>query len=241
MSQTKLTQYNFTACIKPQEEKKDLPLTDCTKFPYATDKLVFKHDTIECFVDHMNNLSIIAGDSIPQGTLLCVEEGWIGSTCHLANILTYRLDVAEELWPRDQLDFYDKVRSNTWEFLDEEAPLSLQKKHALFPFASKFNHSCQPNAHVMTCNLALYSDCYTAGICVYAVKDIYNGQEVCVNYGYDVGHCDDSVFNWNCECGLNKKTRKRIMRETWEYVEACYKEDKEMIDMLCYEKTKIPI
>ena len=214
-------------------------LYGCTKYPYATDKLIFKHDLIDCFVDCQNTLSIYAGDFISEGTLLCIEEGIIGSTPHIANVLTTRIDIAEELWPRDDFDFYEKVRSNTWEYMDDLAPMSLQKKHALFPFASKFNHSCTPNAHVITCGLPLYDNEYVGGICVYAVKDIHNGQEVCVNYGYDVGHSEDTVFSWSCQCGLDKKTRKRIMRETYDYVETCYKEDRDMIEQVCYDKTKL--
>jgi len=220
-----LSKHNPLDCLSP-----DLKSVAC-----AEDKIIFKHDFVVCCRDGHGALGIYATGPIEEGTLLCMEEAIIGSTNYVATVLSHRLDIAEELYPRANFDFHDKVCHNTWEYEDEAyAPFSLEKKHALCPYISKFNHHCSPNASVETVCISKHfydnpeeaSDNYVGGIVVYAVQDIEEGEEIYVNYGWDIGHTNsNSTFNWKCNCGLNKKTRSGIVNRNWRFVNECYERD----------------
>ena len=191
----------------------------------ALDKCLYKHPSIFCMATPDDCMGIYASEFIPEGTLLVLEEAYIGSTSFIATILSNRLDIAEELYPRgEHFSFHDKVCHNTWEYNEDTyAPASLSRQHALVPFISKFNHACMPNANVEMICLSKYmhetreeaTEHYVGGLACYAVEDIHPFSEIFVTYGDDVGHYEDperETFDWSCTCETTAKQRRRNLR-----------------------------
>jgi hypothetical protein len=227
------------------------------KYKYTTDKLNFKHNSIEAYYNTKSESFCIKAEKfIPKGTLLCIEEGIIGDLNHICFVLKNRTDIAKELYPRNTLDVFtsvanlnfndselcNKIIHNSWEWKMNNMPLRFKEDSTsiLCPFICKFNHSCISNAFVRAITISELESAkdeneYKGGIIIYSVKNIQPGEEITVSYGFDVGHPveneedNNNVFNWTCECGKSEKERCLYFHKCYREAKFWWNEDKEYV------------
>lgn len=223
--QTKLTQF-FTQCDSSTKKQKKFHLPETLR-PYdcTQESIIYKHDGVVCCKTEDGKLAIYATEYLPEGTLLVFEQAVVGSNDYIKSCLMHRNDIAKELYPRNTEDLQCKINHNAWEWEDDlYIPLHTTKTNAICPYISKFNHKCAPNAWVETLCISkfLYEEEYDAmmnfmgGIVVYAVDDIEPGEEICINYGYQIGHEEiNPNFAWKCDCTLTKKFRYKTSKTSY--------------------------
>jgi len=212
-------------------------------------KCVYRHDNIQVVFNRMKNqFKLVATQFIPKGTLLCIEEAFIGSGAYLLTILKHNTDIAKELYPRDKDEFttpstllqytttnlLHKINHNAWDWYSEKTdPLSMQSTYGLCPYISKCNHSCTPNAFTLRItNMRNIPDEYTGGFVLYAVEDVREKEEITISYGDTVGHLieSSSVFMWECNCGLSFSERCERLDTHLEMCRRWWTQDKEALD-----------
>lgn len=211
-------------------------------------KLLYRNDNIQILYDRVkDSFSMVATKLIPKGTLLCIEEAFIGSGPYLIGVLQYNPNLAKELYPRKKEEFttpasllhyttselLQKINHNSWEWYSEKTdPLSMQSSSGLCPFISKCNHSCTPNAFTLKITNIRSIEEYTAGFVLYAVQDIEEKQEITISYGDTVGHLieSNSIFGWSCMCGLRMSQRCELLSSYLRLCKTWWEEDKDIIN-----------
>jgi len=162
----------------------------------------------------------------------------------LCDWLSYRQAIASELYPRTDLSMKsleEKIEHNVWEWYEKGDPIEMKTSYALCPFIRKFNHSGTTYAFatrfIERCDMDHFSGYYL----IYAVEDIRQGEEICVSYGWEVGHHDGYTnFKWNCNCQLSYKERLKNFNINAKFVEHCSLADKDAIFQVLEGDTQNP-
>jgi hypothetical protein len=153
------------------------------------------------FIYHRSQISTIATNDISIGTLLMLEEGLIGTSNQIVKKMKNNEELNNLLYPRDNIDnLMEKYNHNAFEWD--------KKTYALFYTISRLNHSCDPNLCVSEVKIQK-KDCFA----LFAIKDIKANEELCISYGWDIGHVNSKIFNWKCDCNLTDKERKIIFNK----------------------------
>lgn len=212
-------------------------------------KVLYRNDHICVMYDRVkDNFKMVATQFIPKGTLLCIEEAFIGSGPYLISILQHNRELAKELYPRKKEELHtpssllqyttnqliQKINHNAWDWYSEKTdPLSMQSASGLCPYISKCNHSCTPNAFTLKIvNIRNIIDEYTAGFVLYAVNDILEKEEVTISYGDTVGHLFEyySTFSWKCNCNTTVSQRSELLSSHLKRCKRWWNQDKDIID-----------
>jgi hypothetical protein len=182
------------------------------------DKIIYKNENIELRYNYnKKSFGVFSLNYIPAGSIICIEEGILGTHQYISSILQFRKDIAKELYPRKELDIFtsiselhftnedcsNKVNYNVWEWNSDDSPISYQNASILCPYISKFNHSCFPNAFVRSISSGKINeiknnsinrinddtnDNYKGYIIIYSIDNIKEGSEITVSYGFNIGH-----------------------------------------------------
>lgn len=184
--------------------------------------VVYKHNKITTkYNETTDSYSIIATEDIDEGEILMIEEGIIGPERDIVNILKqpkYQ-QIAQELYPRKRnVSSYlprgkdkwimDKVLHNHWDWYEPGDNKQMKGWSGLFPYISRFNHSCSPTATIARFLHKKNNKKENTGyFVVFASGDLFKDDEIYLSYGDDIGH-GHVIFNWNCNCGLYYKERK---------------------------------
>jgi len=194
--------------------------------------VIYKHDLVlPIYFPKSDYFGIYAKDNIPAGTMLVFEHAIVDYFDDLVEWVTDHTEISCDLYPRTEYSlqsFKNKVSYNIWEWYEKGDPIEFKRQSALCPFISKFNHSCNPNAFSTRYTENCTVDNFQGYFIIYATYDIKQGDEICVSYGWDVGHTN-THFNWKCDCGLNLRERSDIFVSNVKFVEHCLNEDRDHI------------
>ena len=233
--------------------------TQPTEYPIETykKKVLYRSDHTCVYYNRVKDeFKMVAREFIPKGTLLCIEEAFIGSGPYLINILQHNPWLTKELYPRTPeeyttptsllryttSDLLKKINHNGWDWYSEKTdPLSMQSAVGLCPYISKCNHSCTPNAFTLKItNIRNVLDEYTAGFVLYCVEDVKEGEEITISYGDTIGHSPclkdgyvelkKRTFDWECLCGMSLRERGKLLDNHLKRCRQWWKQDKEIVD-----------
>lgn len=134
-------------------------------------RVLYKHSSVRVrYRKDTDNYSMYTTEFIPDGTLLAIEKGYIGSIEYLSTLVKNNPKLAKELYPRSLKSYdnvnigYDlypesekkwlskqKILHNIWDYSDKEDndPLNIVGTNILCPFLAKINHNCMPNSFVV--------------------------------------------------------------------------------------------
>ena len=191
---------------------------------YIPSTVFFKHPSLYTKYDKvMDTYSIHASEDIWEGQLLMVEQGFVGDEQMIIQELQkpQHRKIVQDLYPRNQSVFdclrkknktwyREKLKHNSWEHYETGDDIKMKKWECLFPYISRFNHSCSPTAGI--CRILSPNNTstqYKIYFAVIATLDINEGDEIELCYGDNIGH-GHTVFNWKCECGLYFNERKHL-------------------------------
>uniref|UniRef100_A0A6C0HDP8 SET domain-containing protein n=1 Tax=viral metagenome TaxID=1070528 RepID=A0A6C0HDP8_9ZZZZ len=193
--------------------------------------LHFIHPNISFTYDN-NQISTIASEPIDKGVLIMLEEGIVGKTKEVIRKMSFNEDLNALLYPRENTDNKSdfefnrqKYNYNAFEWNEKE------KTFALFYTISRINHRCNPNSFVVEVinhRKPLFA--------LFTVKDIKQGDEISISYGEDIGHSNHTIFNWKCECELDKIQRLKTFTKNQKLASDYLKFEYHYLDFLlnCY-------
>ena len=164
---------------------------------------------------------------ITKGTLLCIENGLIGSPKELEIILEKKRNLSNHLCPRGRKhNLKEKITHNSFDWFEKGDIEEWKDKNLLCPFISTINHNCIPNTGV-TRFLKTLDEVdeelgeeipeINGGLALYAVEDITKGSEITLSYDWTAGH-GHSTFNWNCNCPHSLEERRKSFNTNSKYI-----------------------
>jgi len=175
-------------------------LTETMDTPFYT-PIVYKND-IECVCNN-GSYSVVAKKPIAMGSIVLIEHVLSGTVKHLTAIVENCPHLYDELYPRGsgERKFLAKRKVLVNSFGDgDDRDLGL--------FASKLNHSCDPNVVVECIPLQSMTDDHTTTLLVVlAVKDICCNEEIVMCYKPLVGHEECQLYGFKCNCGKTVSER----------------------------------
>ena len=187
--------------------------------------LLFKHNNlIVKYDDDNDSFGIYTTNTLRRGTLIIFEKGIIGYRNKIIDYLVDNPSVSDELYPRTPDACYkDKAKHNVWGWYEKKDNTVIKPWEALFPFISKINHRCNPNAEVKRYVKRKDLNKYQGYFAVYITRTVNSGEEIFVSYGDDAGH-GNTTFNWKCPCKLTDKERKRLFERNVKYRRCDYQQ-----------------
>lgn len=228
-------------CEDIEECIKKLKICNGTKDTYLgkpvyQDMILFKSSDIYVSYDiEKDNFSMFSTNLIHEGTLLIIEEAFVGTNNFIAKRIEKKTQFIKELYPRNGT-ILDKLSYNTWDWCSSTDLLYLQDSSGLCPYITKINHSCEPNSIAIKYALnKTNTDEYKGLLVLYAVKNILPNTEITTSYGFEVGHPsifdeeEQTPFNWKCRCNRTYKERNIMYKNLLKKAKLMWHEDKDYV------------
>jgi hypothetical protein len=150
---------------------------------------------------------VFATRDLPPRHLILLEQTLVQTRSVLIDIVAYRSDMFDELYPRSKTwaacgDHEErqrlagvKLNHNTFAYV---ANAQGEAQSSLGILISTFNHACDPNA-------VLYEtggggDSFVTLTTGYTTRAIQEGEEVCITYGTGTVHAIGSQHPYKCPC-----------------------------------------
>jgi hypothetical protein len=184
--------------------------------------IVYQNPKVEVIVSD-DYASLRTKSAIECGDLIMIEHVIVANDpAIVVNIVSQNEELYRILYPRHPNEqrstdnATSKVMSNMFR---------IEGNYALGKTISMINHNCNPNALCTHSTIDAF-DIPVSFLIVYALRDIPDGEEICIMYSTTVGHEDTNTyhtFHCNCNQTLEERTRTHELSKGLLLTNAMYK------------------